>query len=153
MAQEEAPPDAQQLAEAPDAEQPAPKPAAERDEPDAKTSTTAPGVKVPVCAPSDETNGAFAARMVAAVVITLLLSSLAFSVGSAWNNAMQDLAKRKRVPLWVYATLMTLTAVALVIVLAFAARAAGADKVVGNISAIAQMKPPSKNKTGNGAAS
>ena len=90
-----------------------------------------------------DTNGVFAARMVSAVVITLLLSSLAFSVGSAWNNAMQDMAKRKNVPLWVYATLMTIVAVIMVISLSFAARAAGADKVVGNMNAIAQMRRPS----------
>lgn len=120
---------------------------AEPDAPDAAAESAADGAPSARASQDDPgSNGVFIARMVAAVVITLLLSSLAFAVGSAWNNAMQDLAKRKRVPLHVYATLMTLAAVMLVITLAFAARAAGADKVVGNLGAIAQMKPPPKPK-------
>ena len=121
-----------------------------RDDPDVSTAPSSTQQQTQSCQDDDETTGVFAARMVAAVVITLLLSSLAFSVGSAWNNAMQDMAKRKRMPLWVYASLMTLAAVMLVISLAFAARAAGADKVVGNIGAIAQMKPARYNNGDNG---
>jgi uncharacterized membrane protein YidH (DUF202 family) len=79
--------------------------------------------------------------LVATVIITLFLGAVAFAVGSAWNNAMQEMAKRNKVPLWAYASSATLFSVVLVIALAFAARAIGIEENLGDISAAARIDP------------
>lgn len=70
--------------------------------------------------------------MVLAVVFTLLLGSIAFGVGAAWNTMFQQLAQRNRFPLWAYASLATVSGVGTAVGIAFIARKWGvSDRLNG----------------------
>lgn len=63
--------------------------------------------------------------MVLAVVSTLILGSIAFGVGAAWNNTFQQLVREKRFPMWCYALLSTVGGVGVAIGIAYLARYTG----------------------------